>query len=71
MYISPNRRIAPSSSRRAAALRRGYTGRHRKTRTKLVGACVQLLLASVLILGTAGQVYGHIEQQTTAVHRDV
>jgi hypothetical protein len=70
MHISP-RKIAPSSSRLRAATVRRYVGRHRKTRTKLVGACVQLLLASVLVFGTAGQVYGCIEQQTTAVHRDV
>ena len=65
LHKNPSRSALPR-----AATARGYVGRHRKTRTRLVGACVRVLLTGVLIFGAVGQIYRHAEQQTTAVHRD-
>ena len=71
MNESPRHKNPSKSSLSRATTARGYVGRHRKTRTKLVGACVQVLLTGVLVFGTVGQIYRHAEQQTTTVRRDV
>lgn len=70
MNESPRHKNPSKPSRPRAATARGYVGQHRKTRTKLIGACVQMLLTGVLIFSAAGQIHRHAEQQTTAVHRD-
>lgn len=70
MNESPRHKNHSKSSPPRTAAARGYVGRHQKTRTKSVGACVQVLLTGVLIFGAVGQIYRHAEQQTTAVHRD-
>jgi hypothetical protein len=59
----------PSLSQ-ASGSRRAYAGRHRKVHTKAVGTCLKIVLASILIFGSVGQLDRLNAQPITTAHRD-
>lgn len=69
MHITPSFKSSRSTS--IAAPGRRYVGRHRKPCAQLAGSCARILLAGVLVFATVSQTYRPVEQQATAVHRDV